>query len=81
MTIKAVYEHGVFKPSEPVELLEGTPVDVVVPELSKAPDPTQAAAAFAKIAELGDPSKEPKDGLCGSRDHDAILYGTHKDRR
>lgn len=32
MTIRAVYERGVFRPTEPVELPEGTIVQVQAPE-------------------------------------------------
>jgi predicted DNA-binding antitoxin AbrB/MazE fold protein len=40
-TIHAIYEHGVFRPTEPVELPEGTPVLV---DASDAPlDAVQAA--------------------------------------
>jgi predicted DNA-binding antitoxin AbrB/MazE fold protein len=34
--VKAIYEHGVFKPKEPVTLEEQTEVDVIVPEESEA---------------------------------------------
>ena len=30
-TIHAVFENGIFRPIEPVELPEGTPVDVLTP--------------------------------------------------
>lgn len=32
MTVRAIYENGVFKPTEPVSLPERTPVEVNVPE-------------------------------------------------
>jgi predicted DNA-binding antitoxin AbrB/MazE fold protein len=31
MTIKAIYENGVFRPTEPVDIAELTPVEVIVP--------------------------------------------------
>jgi predicted DNA-binding antitoxin AbrB/MazE fold protein len=33
MTIRAIYENGVFRPMETVELAEGTPVDLQVMEV------------------------------------------------
>jgi hypothetical protein len=36
MTIPAIYENGVFKPLEDVEIKEGTLVDVYVPQREKA---------------------------------------------
>lgn len=32
MTIRAIYENGVFRPTEPVNLPENTAVDITVPE-------------------------------------------------
>ncbi|HXE53082.1 MAG TPA: antitoxin family protein [Tepidisphaeraceae bacterium] len=32
MTIRAIYENGVFRPVEPVALPERTPVDISLPE-------------------------------------------------
>ncbi len=32
MTIRAIYENGVFRPMEPVELPEGTVVEIQAPE-------------------------------------------------
>jgi len=34
--IKAVYEHGVFRPKEPVKLKEQTEVEVIVPAQAAA---------------------------------------------
>jgi predicted DNA-binding antitoxin AbrB/MazE fold protein len=36
-TITAIYENGVFRPTEPVDLPEGTPVEVVL-ELPRTPE-------------------------------------------
>ena len=33
-TIEAVYENGMFRPLEPVTLLQGEPVQVTVPEMT-----------------------------------------------
>jgi predicted DNA-binding antitoxin AbrB/MazE fold protein len=40
-TIRAVFEHGVFRPTEPVELPEGTPV--IVEPRSGTADSVEAA--------------------------------------
>jgi predicted DNA-binding antitoxin AbrB/MazE fold protein len=32
MTVKAIYENGVFRPIEPVRIAERTPVEVILPE-------------------------------------------------
>jgi predicted DNA-binding antitoxin AbrB/MazE fold protein len=37
MTVKVVYENGVFKPKEPVDLKEHTEVEVLIPE-NPSPD-------------------------------------------
>ncbi len=37
MTVRAIYENGVFRPTEPVNLPERTPVEVTLPE----PDPAE----------------------------------------
>ena len=80
-TVKAVYENGVLRPSERLPFEEGATVEVTVvtPRAEPAPHDPQAVARFlAEIAALADPSKEPQDGLSGSRDHDKILYGGPK---
>ena len=56
MTVKAIYENGVFKPQEPVHLDEHTEVEVLIPT-SHAPDaddPTGWKAAEALIAFIED---------------------------
>ncbi len=32
MTVKAIYQDGVFMPTEPVHIADRTPVEVIVPE-------------------------------------------------
>lgn len=78
MTIDAVYEAGVFRPLEPMELTEGRHVKLTVnaPDLAElersAPDPRRLAEIVAEITALAVPHGEPD---YGSRDHDLILYG------
>lgn len=55
-TIAAVYEHGVFRPLEPVTLPEGEQVRVTVPEAAAESQRRLAAldafeAAFADLSE------------------------------
>ncbi len=50
MVIHAVYENGVFRPIDPVELPEGRRVDVFVPVTSPDHDSTTETGANAKGA-------------------------------
>jgi predicted DNA-binding antitoxin AbrB/MazE fold protein len=76
MTIKAVYEKGMFRPTEAVTLPEGTVVDVSVREFAGA-DATSVAEAFARIATL---PPEPGAEQSSNRDHDRALYGGDRPR-
>lgn len=70
--IQAVYENGVFRPVQPVELAEGTPVELQIETPLPFTDPKILAKALAEIAAL--PLEGPDDGFSGA-DHDKILYG------
>jgi len=70
--VKAVYEHGVFRPLAPVRLKEATEVEVLVPTDAAEDDgdPTGWTAAerfvgFIKTAPQGEPIAE---------EHDKYLY-------
>jgi predicted DNA-binding antitoxin AbrB/MazE fold protein len=56
MTVKAIYENGVFRPQEPVHLAEHTEVDVVIPDAAApdSDDPTGWKAAEALIGFIED---------------------------
>jgi predicted DNA-binding antitoxin AbrB/MazE fold protein len=71
MTVKAIYENGVFKPEEPVHLEEHTEVEVLIPVMpsADADDPTGWKAAEALIGFLDD---APADM---AEHHDRYLYG------
>jgi len=71
MTIDAIYEGGVFKPTRPIRLKEGTHVRVLLEQHVQAPDPRRAAQLLAEIASL--PLEGP--GGFSGRDHDQVLYG------
>jgi predicted DNA-binding antitoxin AbrB/MazE fold protein len=83
-TIPAIFDAGVFRPLEPVELAEGTHVVVQVSaaapealkeELSPEYLARQQAAIAEFLAEIESlPDEGPDDGFSG-RDHDKILYG------
>lgn len=81
LSIAAIYEHGVFRPAEPVPLEEGAAVRLVV--LHSLPtelrsedgddvsDNRTPAEILARIAAIPEPDGEPFSGA----DHDKILYG------
>ena len=71
MTVKAIYENGVFRPKEPVDLAEHTEVEVVLPpaDSSKA----TARTAWDSIEEIiGIVKNAPKDM---AENHNFYLYG------
>jgi len=71
-TVKAIYENGVFKPKEPVQLQERTEVEVLVPiqaAVGDDDDPTGWAAAQGLIGFIDD---APADM---AEHHDHYLYG------
>jgi predicted DNA-binding antitoxin AbrB/MazE fold protein len=74
MTVKAIYENGVFKPQEPVHLEEHTEVQVLIPvqPSTDADDPTGWKAAEALIGFIED---APADM---AEKHDHYLYGQPK---
>jgi predicted DNA-binding antitoxin AbrB/MazE fold protein len=80
-SIPAIFDAGVFRPLEPVQLPDGTRVEVQLPtpaplsELSPEELARQQAAIEAMLAEVESlPFENPDDGFSG-RDHDKILYG------
>ena len=74
MTVRAVYQNGVFKPKEPVNLEEHTEVEVLIPERSSpaADDPTGWKAAESLIGFIDD---APADM---AENHDHYLHGQPK---
>lgn len=69
--IRAVYEGGVFKPKEPVELEERTEVEVLIPTAAplETEDPTGWKTADALIGCIEGGPKEPV-----GEEHDTHLY-------
>lgn len=69
-TIQAVYEGGIFRPTQQVALREGTHVEVLIPAVASPRDPKAVAARLARIADKADRSGRPE---FASRDHDQFL--------
>jgi predicted DNA-binding antitoxin AbrB/MazE fold protein len=63
ITIEAVYANGAFQPKQPVELAEGTPVQLTVQTAPEVEDPFEAVIGTCD---------GPPDGAAN---HDRYLYG------
>jgi predicted DNA-binding antitoxin AbrB/MazE fold protein len=83
--VQAIYEQGVFRPLEPVQLSEHERVSLMVAPATHSNDHTEddpelrreaaLSAALREAATL--PVEGLNDGFCGA-DHDAILYNWKK---
>jgi predicted DNA-binding antitoxin AbrB/MazE fold protein len=69
--IQAIYEHGIIRPVKPLELPEGSRLDVIVIIHEKPRTNGNAASILAEIATL--PLEGASDAFSG-REHDSILY-------
>ena len=69
--IQAVFEHGMIRPLQPLELPEGARLDVIVITHDQPQANGNAAEILAEIAAL--PLEGPADPFPG-REHDSILY-------
>ena len=70
ITVEATYEQGVLKPLEPIPLVEGTKVEIVViAETEKSPK-TNPVDILAEIAAMPLENGSEFSG----QDHDQILY-------
>jgi hypothetical protein len=80
MVIHALYENGVFRPTEPVDLPENCPVELVVLKEATAESPsTIAGPPLARLAALASEypeNPELPNNLAAQHDH--YLYGTAK---
>ena len=70
--VKAVYENGVFKPKEPVELQEKTEVEVLIPGEARGDD--DDATGWKTARKLMGFFKDAPEGEPIARDHDKHLY-------
>jgi predicted DNA-binding antitoxin AbrB/MazE fold protein len=69
--IEAIYERGMIRPLQPLELPEGTRLDLVVITHEQPKTNGKTTEILAEIAAL--PLEGPDDSFEG-RDHDSILY-------
>lgn len=69
--IEAVYEQGMIRPLQPLELAEGTRLDLIVITHEQPKTNGNAAEILAEIAAL--PLEGPNVPFAG-RKHDSILY-------
>jgi predicted DNA-binding antitoxin AbrB/MazE fold protein len=69
--IEAVYEQGLIRPLQPLDLPEGSRLDVIVITHDQPQLPSNAAEVIAEIAAL--PLEGSTDAFSG-REHDSILY-------
>jgi predicted DNA-binding antitoxin AbrB/MazE fold protein len=68
--VKAIYEDGVFKPKQPVQLQERTEVDVLIRTQARSDgDPTGSVAAQVLIGFIVDALEDMAEH------HDKYLYG------
>jgi len=74
MTVKAIYEDGVFKPKERVDLQDKTEVSLVIESIaapgSEDDDPTGWKTARELIGCIDEDPISPK----ASEDHDRYIY-------
>ena len=78
-SVPAVFDGNVFRPLEPVELPQGTPVTVqlpTAPELASSGKDEETSQAWREYLDRmqARPDNSPNDGF-SNRDHDRILYG------
>jgi predicted DNA-binding antitoxin AbrB/MazE fold protein len=69
--IEAIFEHGVFRPTEPVEIAEGERVQIVVSPAA----PVETSSTASILAEIAALPLEFTGDETMARDHDQILYG------
>lgn len=81
---RAIFEHGILRPLDPISLVENDVVTVVVQsngsgnEHFAAEDTQQKKNLMAALAEANQlPLESPNDGFSGA-DHDLVLYGWKK---
>jgi predicted DNA-binding antitoxin AbrB/MazE fold protein len=78
-TISAIFDAGVFRPLEPVELADGTQVELqlqLASDTSCDPGDENSKKAWLDYLERMEslPARPASDGL-SNRDHDQIIYG------
>jgi len=79
MVIHALYENGVFRPTEPVELPENCTVELVIRQENVAASQATAGAPLARLAAIA--AEHPENPELPSdlaAQHDHYLYGNAK---
>ena len=75
--VHAIYEKGVFRPTEALQIQDGAEVELTVQETTL---PTSAGSVLDALEEISKlPVEGPEDGFSGA-DHDRILYTSRKSR-
>ena len=69
--IEAIYEQGMIRPLQPLELPEGARLDLIVISHDEPKTNGNTAEILAGIAAL---SLEGSDNTFAGREHDSILY-------
>ena len=69
--VKAIYEDGVFKPKEPVQLEERTEVEVLIPTAASTEGDHTGWKAMREFIGL---AGEDAGGGTASEEHDKIIY-------
>lgn len=72
MTIKVIYQNGVFKPLNPLDVKEGTEAEVTIQKPRSIPTPEKVIENLLRLADM---PLEGEGKLFSGRDHDKILYG------
>lgn len=67
----AIVDHGLLRPTVPVELEEGATVEVVVVSQSSEESISNPAEILASLSKLATTSGDPATG----REHDRVIYG------
>lgn len=69
-TVTAIFENGIIRPLQPVDLDNGEEVEVILLKKGE-PSPVEASTILSDIADL--PLEGDSDAFSGA-DHDDILY-------
>ena len=72
-SIKAIYEKGVIRPLQPLELPEGSRLKVIV-TIDEPPKITPSAAEI--LAEIAAQPLEGRSDSLSGREHDSTLYSS-----
>jgi predicted DNA-binding antitoxin AbrB/MazE fold protein len=79
MVIHAVYENGIFRPIEPVELPDNCQVELMIHQPGSRGAQVPVAAPLAGIAAIaGQHPENPNLPTDLAEQHDHYLYGTAK---